>query len=114
MDNRLVVDFLRDTPEEIKAKIPIHYAQAQLAKVDKQDKGALFIIKGTEHTEEFAKEVKIEEAKREERERILLIIQDWDKWVNEEDGEEKWRAKYGCDTTELVKVIEQALKGEGK
>ncbi len=57
---------------------------------------------------------KLDEAKREERERILLIIQDWDKWVNEEDGEEKWRAKYGCDTTELVKVIEQALKGESK
>jgi len=58
---------------------------------------------------------KIEEAKREERERVKTIIQDWDKWVNEEGGEEKWQAKYGCDTIQLVWVIEQALeKGESE
>ena len=39
---------------------------------------------------------------------IKQILKDWDEFT-EEGGEEKWQAKYGCDTTELVAVIERAL-----
>ena len=47
------------------------------------------------------------------REKIQTIINDWEKWVREEGGEEKWQEKYGTDTTNLIDVIEQALKKGG-
>ena len=46
---------------------------------------------------------------------IQEIFQDWDKWTDEEGGEEKWQAKYGYATTDLIRVIEErfeALKRE--
>lgn len=41
---------------------------------------------------------------------IKGILHDWDKWTDEEGGEEKWQAKYGHDTTDLIRVIEEHLE----
>ena len=55
---------------------------------------------------------------KEERERILEIIHDWERCADPnnpdvEGGEDEFRRKYGKETTDLIDVIEQALKGEG-
>lgn len=62
---------------------------------------------------------KIEKAQDTKSVKVVIdelqgILQDWDKWTDEEGGEEKWQAKYGCDTTDLISVFEEkveALKG---
>ena len=37
---------------------------------------------------------------------IQQILNDWDNWTDEEGGEDKFQAKYGEPTTNLISVIE--------
>jgi hypothetical protein len=46
-----------------------------------------------------------------QKEKILQMIQDWDRCVDKEGGEEEFRGKYGVATTELTNLIEKILKG---
>ena len=50
------------------------------------------------------------DADKKEMEEILEIIEDWDELTDIEGGEERWKEKYGMPTTDLVAVLEQALK----
>ncbi len=59
------------------------------------------------HAEEIVDKVQIA-TELKITEKVKQILKDWDEFT-EEGGEEKWQAKYGCDTTELVAVIERAL-----
>jgi hypothetical protein len=44
--------------------------------------------------------------------KVLEMIQDWDRCVDKEGGEEEFQKKYGAGTTELINLIEQVLKGD--
>lgn len=52
-----------------------------------------------------------EEQAADMRKEIKQILDDWNNYT-EEGEEEKWEAKYGCDTTDLVPVLLRALNIE--